>query len=59
MRCQVQCYMHGAATFAVETHQRDWLRAHLPAIERLAGTIWARRCTCNLIDRVRECIHGY
>lgn len=55
----MQCYMHGAATFAVETHQRDWLRAHLPAIERLAGTIWARRCTCNLIDRVRECIHGY
>lgn len=55
----MSCYMHDAATFAVETRQRDWLRANLPVIERLASTIWRRRCTCNLIDRVRECIHGH
>ncbi len=51
--CPVSCYWHGAAAFALETGQLDWLRAHLAKVRRLGATRWTR-CTCNLWDRIER-----
>ncbi len=56
--CSLSCYMHHAAAFALKTGQRDWLRANLPSIRRLGRTLWARKCTCGMLERVEEAIRG-
>lgn len=56
--CALHCYMHHAAAFALHTENVDWLRANLPIIRRLGRNLWARHCTCNLLERVEEAIRG-
>lgn len=56
--CPLSCYMHHAAAFALDTGQIDWLRANLPTIRRLGRMLWAKKCTCGMLDRVEEAVRG-
>lgn len=56
--CKLACPEHARAKWLLEHNATDALRANLPKFERLAKTVWAPRCTCGMIEHIREAIRG-